>query len=157
MVVPVERQQHMKVFLILLMRHIYIQLMQVQNYIGKLWYGIEKVIKVYRDLCPVCLKLTKPSKAVIRSITDDDIRHFGSRAQMNLVDMHVRQVGKFKWILCYVDHRSGFGHSACLIKKAKTVERADRNSVSCSNSRTITTRPKRRIFQRMCLNGEETF
>ncbi len=94
------------------------------NFIGKVWHGItEKVIKVYRDLCPVCLKQTKPSKAEslgqLQIMISDTV---GSRAQMYLVDIHRRQVSNYKWILRYVDHHSGYSHIACLRnKKAKTV------------------------------------
>ena len=94
------------------------------NHINKVWYGVtEKIIKVYRDLCPTCLKDSKPPKSEsfgpLQMMISDTI---GSRAQMDLIDMRRKVVNNYKWILCYVDHHSGFAHIACLKnKKAETV------------------------------------
>ena len=33
------------------------------NHINRIWYeATEKIVKVYRDLCPICLKASKPPK-----------------------------------------------------------------------------------------------
>ncbi len=59
------------------------------NHINKVWYGVtEKNIKVYRDLCPTCLKNSKPPKSEsygpLQMMISDTI---GSWAQMDLIDM----------------------------------------------------------------------
>ncbi len=59
------------------------------NHINRIWYEVtEKIIKVYRDLCPICLKDSKPPKSEsygpLQMMIYDSI---GSRAQADLVDM----------------------------------------------------------------------
>ena len=86
----------------------------VYNLIGK--FGTEMPKTLLR-----CTE-TKPSKAEslgqLQMMISDTV---GSRAQMDLVDMHRGQVSNFKWILHYVGLKSGFSHIACLEnKKAKT-------------------------------------
>jgi hypothetical protein len=81
---------------------------------------------VYRDLCPTCLKDSKPppkseSFGPLQMMISDTI---GSRAQMDLIDMRRKVVNNYKWILRFVDHHSGFAHIACLKnKKAETVRK----------------------------------
>jgi hypothetical protein len=88
----------------------------IYNHINKVWYGVtEKVRKVYRDLCPTCLKDSKPPKSEsfgpLQMMISNTI---GSRAQMSLIDMKRKAVNNYKWIHHYVDHYSGFAHIACL-------------------------------------------
>jgi hypothetical protein len=59
------------------------------NHINKIWYGVtEKIVKVYRDLCPTCLKDSRPPKSEsygpLQMMISDSI---GSRAQMDWLDM----------------------------------------------------------------------
>ncbi len=77
--------------------------------IDNTWWGLpETAIKVYISLCPDCLNTTKvpveslnPLKMMI-SIT------IGVRAQMDLIDYRRKDCLGYRWILCHVDHNSGF-------------------------------------------------
>jgi hypothetical protein len=94
------------------------------NHINKVWYGVtEKIIKMYRDICPNFLKDSKPPKSEsygpLQMMISDTI---GSWAQMDLIDMRRKVGNNYTWILHYVDHHSGFAHVACLKnKKAEMV------------------------------------
>ncbi len=94
--------------------------------VDDLWYGIPKnVFLVYQNTCPLCLLSTKPSKAEkltpLKMIISETI---GSRAQVDLIDYTQKPDGDYKWVLCYVDHRSGFSYVAPLRNKvSKTVGR----------------------------------
>jgi hypothetical protein len=60
----------------------------------------ETAIKIYRDLCPECLKSSRPSKAEemvpLKMMISETI---GSRAQMDLIDYRRKEENGFKWIL----------------------------------------------------------
>ncbi len=82
-------------------------------HIDSQWWGIpENAIKVYRNLCPQCLRHSRPpaieSVQPLRMIISDTI---GPRCQMDLIDYTRRpdmtKDGVFTWILQYVDHFSG--------------------------------------------------
>jgi hypothetical protein len=84
------------------------------------WWGIpENAVKIYRNLCPQCLRHSRPpaveSLQPLRMIISDTI---GSRCQMDLIDYTRRpdmtKDSVFTWILWYVDHFSGFSHVAPL-------------------------------------------
>ena len=88
------------------------------------WWGIpENAVKVYRNLCPQCLRHSRPpaveSLQPLRMMISDTI---GSRCQMDLIDYTRRpdmtKDGVFTWILRYVDHFSGFSHVAALKDKS---------------------------------------
>ncbi len=81
------------------------------NYIGKMWLVItEKVFEVYRNLYPSLS--FGPLKMMI-------LDTFGSRAQMDLVDMHRKEVN----MVIHRPSKQIFTHSLSQNKKATTVER----------------------------------
>ena len=93
-------------------------------HIDSQWWGVpENAIKVYRNLCPQCLRHSRPpaieSLQPLRMIISDTI---GSRCQMDLIDYtrhpDMTKDGVFTWILRYVDHFSGFSHVAPLKDKS---------------------------------------
>ncbi len=88
------------------------------------WWGIpENAVKVYRNLCPPCLRHSCPPAAEslqpLRMIISDTI---GSRCQMDLIDytrrLDMNRDGVFTLILRYVDHFSGFSQLAALKDKS---------------------------------------
>ena len=87
--------------------------------IDDVWWGLpENAVQIYINLCPDCVRSTKPPIAEdmnpLRMIISKTI---GCRAQMDLVDFQRKPDKGFRWILRYVDHHSGFAHVACLKKK----------------------------------------
>jgi hypothetical protein len=62
------------------------------NHINKIWYGVTKKVKVYRDLCPTCLKDSEPPKSESYGPLQMMIS-IVNRAQMDLVDIR-RKVDK---------------------------------------------------------------
>ncbi len=53
--------------------------------------------------------------APLKTIISETI---GSRAQVDLIDYTQKPDEDFKWVLCYVDHHSGFlGKCMCLIRQ----------------------------------------
>jgi hypothetical protein len=94
------------------------------NHINMIWYGVtEKIVKVYGDLCPICLKETKPPKSEsydpLQMVISDSI---GSWAQMNLEDMRRKVNKKYKWILCFVDC------TCCLLEEQESTNCGERDA-----------------------------
>jgi hypothetical protein len=87
----------------------------------KQWWGsLENAIKIYISLCPECVSTQKqpaseglhPLKMMI-SIT------IGKHVQMDLIDYQSQESLGYHWILCLVDHHSGFAHVAPLRRKTE--------------------------------------
>ena len=67
-----------------------------------------EVVELYKSLCVECLKKRKRAATkgvVVRPILSRD---YGSRGQVDLVDMQSMPSGQFKWIMVYQDHLTKF-------------------------------------------------
>jgi hypothetical protein len=98
-----------------------------KNHIDNVWWGCtEEAIKIYRNLCPECLRKSRqtfPDNVdQLKFIYSETI---GCRAQVDLVDFSRNPDGIYKWVMRYVDHHSGFCHVACLPNK---------EAVTCGNA-----------------------
>jgi hypothetical protein len=98
-----------------------------KNHTDNVWWGcMEEAKKIYRNLCPECLrklKQTLPDNLdQLKFIYSETI---GCRAQVDLIDFSRKPDGIYKWVMCYVDHHSGFCHLACLPNK---------EDVTCGNA-----------------------
>jgi hypothetical protein len=87
--------------------------------IDNVWWGLsENAVQISIDLCPDYVQSTKPPVAEkmshLRVIISKTI---GCWAQMELVNFQRKPDKGYRWILCYVDHHSGFAHVACLKRK----------------------------------------
>jgi hypothetical protein len=77
----------------------------------------ERCVKLFLDLCPLCFASKKrkaENKVPLKMIYSPE---FGHRAQIDLIDMTTKSVYGYNYILCYVDHLSGFAHVACTKSK----------------------------------------
>ncbi len=82
--------------------------------IDDVWWGLpENAVQLHINLCPDCVRSTMPPIAEqmnpLRMIISKTI---GYRAQMDLVVFRRKPDKGYRWILCYVDHHSGFVHVA---------------------------------------------
>jgi len=59
------------------------------------------VVELYKSLCAECLK--KRKRRAVKGVVVKPIltKDFGSRAQIDLIDMQSMQVNNFKWIMVY--------------------------------------------------------
>jgi hypothetical protein len=67
-----------------------------------------EVVELFKTLCLECMKKRKriaTKGVVVRPILT---REYGSRGQVDLVDMHSMPNGQYKWILVYQDHLTKF-------------------------------------------------
>ncbi|XP_064080656.1 KRAB-A domain-containing protein 2-like [Macrobrachium nipponense] len=65
-------------------------------------------ISIYKSLCIECQRKRKPPTTkgtVVRPILT---KNFGSRSQVDLVDMQAMKQGNYKWIMVYQDHLTKF-------------------------------------------------
>jgi hypothetical protein len=77
----------------------------------------ERCVKLFLDLCPLCFASKKhkaENKVPLKMIISPE---FGHRAQIDLINMTTKSVYGYNYILCYVNHLSGFVHVACVKSK----------------------------------------
>lgn len=75
-----------------------------------------EVVELYKSLCIECAKKRKRAATkgvVVRPILSRD---YGSRGQVDLVDMQSMPSGQFKWIMVYQDHLTKF----CILRPLHT-------------------------------------
>ena len=80
-----------------------------------------EVIELFKSLCVECLKKRKRSAVkgvVVRPILSAD---YGSRAQVDLIDMQSMPNGQYKWIMVYQDHLTKF----CVLRPLNTKRAAE--------------------------------
>jgi hypothetical protein len=73
--------------------------------------------------CPYCMSARNPSASSkmqpLKFIMSETVGH---RAQVDLISMESMEINGYKYILCYVDHLSGFSDVALMrTKKDSTI------------------------------------
>jgi len=79
-----------------------------------------EVVELYKELCEECMKKRKrptTTGVVVRPILTSD---YGSRSQVDLIDMQSMAHNGFKWIMVYQDHLTKFCALRALSSKRAT-------------------------------------
>ena len=77
--------------------------------LGKKYANITRdVVELFKSLCVECLK--KRKRGAVKGVVVKPIltKDYGSRGQVDLVDMQSMPDGNFKWIMVYQDHFTKF-------------------------------------------------
>ena len=95
---------------------------KMQKELNKKYVNITReVLGLYKSLCTECMKKRKritTKGVVVRPILAND---FGSRGQVDLIDMQSMPKGQYKWIMVYLDHLSKF----CILRPLSSKRAAE--------------------------------